>query len=94
MRLKRKEINLIVQSVKTLDNRAQILLFGSRVDDSKKGGDIDLLVISKKLGYSDGLRIREKIFQEMDEQQIHLLIRRSPDEPFSKIAYKEGIELW
>ena len=93
MRLKRKEVNLIVRSVRALDNHAKVLLFGSRVDDSKKGGDIDLLVISKKLDYADGLSIRQKIFQEMDEQQIHLLIRRSPDEPFSRMAYKEGIEL-
>lgn len=93
MRLKRKEIKLIVQSIRALDNRAQILLFGSRVDDGKKGGDIDLLVISKKLDYSDGLSIRRKIFQKMDEQQIHLLIRKSPGDPFSRIAYREGIEL-
>lgn len=93
MRLKKEEINWIIQSVRALDNRAQILLFGSRADDRKKGGDIDLLVISKKLDYSDGLSIRQKIFQKMDEQQIHLLIRKSPDEPFSKMAYKEGIEL-
>ncbi|MBI4802149.1 MAG: nucleotidyltransferase domain-containing protein [Elusimicrobia bacterium] len=93
MRLKREEISLIVQSVRELDNRAQILLFGSRTDNSKKGGDIDLLIISKKLAYPDGLIIRRKIFQKMDEQQIHLLICKSPDEPFCKIAYKEGIKL-
>ena len=93
MRLKRKEVDVIVKSIRALDNRAKILLFGSRADDSKKGGDIDILVISKKLDYSAGLSIRQKIFQQMDEQQIHLLIRRSPDEPFSRIAYKEGIEL-
>jgi len=93
MRLKREEINLIAGSVRALDNRAKILLFGSRTDDSKKGGDIDLLIISKKLEYSDGLSIRRKIFQKMDEQQIHLLICKSPREPFSRMAYKEGIEL-
>ncbi|MEK7720825.1 MAG: nucleotidyltransferase domain-containing protein [Elusimicrobiota bacterium] len=93
MRLKKEEINLIVRSVRALDNRARILLFGSRVDDAKKGGDIDLLVLSKKLDYSDGLTIRQKIFRKMDEQQIHLLIRKAPDEPFSRMAYREGIEL-
>lgn len=84
---------MIIQSVRALDNRAKILLFGSRADDGKKGGDIDLLVLSKKLDYSDGLSIRRRIFQKMDEQQIHLLIRKSPDDPFSRIAYKEGIKL-
>ena len=93
MRLQRGEINIIVQSVRALDNRAQIVLFGSRADDGKKGGDIDLLVISSKLNYSDGLSIRQKIFQKMDEQQIHLLICKSPNDPFSRIAYREGVKL-
>lgn len=93
MRLQKKEINLIVRSVRKMDNRAKILLFGSRVDDNKRGGDIDLLVISKKLNYSDGLKIRRMIFQEMDEQKMHLLIRKTPNDPFSKIVYKEGIRL-
>ena len=93
MRLNRKEISSITQSIRALDNRAQILLFGSRADDDKKGGDIDLLVISKKLDYSAGLSIRRMIFRKMGEQRLHLLIRKSPDDPFSRLAYKEGIRL-
>jgi len=93
VRLKEKEREIIVKSIKELDKRAQIFLFGSRTDDRKKGGDIDLLVVSKKLNYSDGLKIRRKIFEKMDEQKIHLLICKSPKEPFYKIAYNEGIKL-
>lgn len=46
MRLDPKEIETLKSSLKELDRNAKIYLFGSRIDDNKKGGDIDLLVIS------------------------------------------------
>ena len=49
MRLDPDEIEILKESLKDLDKEAKIYLFGSRVNDDLKGGDIDLLVISKKL---------------------------------------------
>lgn len=49
MRLQSHETEVIKRTVRDFDKNAQIYLFGSRVDDSKKGGDIDLLIMSKKL---------------------------------------------
>lgn len=45
MRLKDFERNAIVSAIKERDLAARVFLFGSRVDDTKKGGDIDLLVL-------------------------------------------------
>ncbi|MEO1927269.1 MAG: hypothetical protein ABGX26_01080 [Nautiliaceae bacterium] len=42
MRLTSKEIEIIKAQVHKVLNDAQIYLFGSRVDDSLKGGDIEL----------------------------------------------------
>lgn len=47
MRLSNTEVNTIKTAVFELDLHAHIFLFGSRVDDSKRGGDIDLLIESK-----------------------------------------------
>jgi predicted nucleotidyltransferase len=45
MRLTTQQINLIkTQSTTILGEQARVYLFGSRVDDTKKGGDIDLFV--------------------------------------------------
>ena len=44
MRLKKGEIEAISESIKDLDRDAKIYLFGSRIDDSRRGGDIDLLI--------------------------------------------------
>jgi len=47
MRLKEKEIAIIKRVILDIFNDAKIYLFGSRLDDSKKGGDIDLFIITK-----------------------------------------------
>ena len=46
MRLKKQEIVIIKDTVSKIFNDVNIYLFGSRLDDSKKGGDIDLFIIS------------------------------------------------
>jgi len=45
MRLTESQVQMIKQVVTMLAGKgAQVTLFGSRVDDDKKGGDVDLLV--------------------------------------------------
>jgi len=47
MRLKEKEITTIKSTIAEVFGEATIYLFGSRLDLSKKGGDIDLFIIPK-----------------------------------------------
>jgi predicted nucleotidyltransferase len=45
MRLTEKQVDIIREGViKHFGEKSAVYLFGSRVDDTKKGGDIDLLV--------------------------------------------------
>ena len=44
MRLQKRIIDMIKQSIFDSFGDVDIYLFGSRVDDSKKGGDIDIAV--------------------------------------------------
>jgi predicted nucleotidyltransferase len=53
MRLSAIEIRHIKEVIHRADREAHIYLFGSRVDDQKRGGDIDLLVISSILTLED-----------------------------------------
>jgi len=49
MRLSQYEIQSIKEVVYSLERNFRIYLFGSRVYDNKKSGDIDLLIFSNKL---------------------------------------------
>lgn len=74
MRLTEDEIKSIKNSVLSLDQHADVYLFGSRVDDSKRGGDIDLLIKSTKLNQQDLRKIRRQFFVLFGEQKMDLVI--------------------
>jgi predicted nucleotidyltransferase len=78
MRINEQQKKAILECVAAeLGADAKVFLFGSRVDDTKRGGDIDLFVevpfqienvVSKKL------RILSKIQRRIGEQKIDLII--------------------
>ncbi len=93
MRLKREDICAIKKVVRELDKDAMIYLFGSRTNDNKSGGDIDLLIMSKELTNSDKRRIRVRLYNEIGEQKIDIIIANDIEKPFVKIALEESILL-
>ncbi|MFC1616677.1 nucleotidyltransferase domain-containing protein [Candidatus Margulisiibacteriota bacterium] len=93
MRLNNKEIVSIKETVLEYDPEALIYLFGSRVDPQKKGGDIDLLVLSQKLTEKDKTKIRLGLFDKLGEQKIDLIIAKDLKKPFVRIAHDQGVLL-
>ena len=49
MRITMAEHQAIRQAITKVDPEASIYLFGSRANDNARGGDIDLLIISRKI---------------------------------------------
>jgi len=76
MRLTTSEANAIREEVRRLDAEAELYLYGSRADDTARGGDIDLLVVSDKLEFRDILRLRIQILDRIGWQQLDLIVRR------------------
>jgi len=93
MRLRETEKKSIVKIVKGMDPDSRIYLFGSRADDNQKGGDIDLLIITKQLTHEDKMTIKKKLFSEIEEQKIDIIISRSGDEPFVKMIFEQAVML-
>ena len=74
IRLKSQEREAIVRCIKAHDSGCTIYLYGSRMDPQAKGGDIDLLVESEILSFSDKLIILSQIKEEIGDQKIDLTI--------------------
>jgi len=80
MRLSPKELAAITKAFSAVlaDIAYQLYLFGSRADDLKKGGDIDLLVIvtadRKSAVVERKIQLREAIFQRIPEQRIDITV--------------------
>jgi len=93
MRLKDYEQVAILSTVKCLDSNACVYLFGSRVDDTKKGGDIDLLVMSDILTSDDKRAIKTKLYELLGEQKIDIVLAADDSDPFVKLALETGVKL-
>ena len=93
MRLTLEERIEIKRVIHKADPVAQIWLFGSRVNDQAKGGDIDLLILSDNLVLEDKLRIRLALYEKLGEQKIDIVIAADDSDPFTRIALAEGILL-
>ncbi len=74
MRLTQKEKDNLLKSIHYWDNDAQVYLSGSRTNDNKKGGDIDLAVRSNKIGLKEKIDIKLKFFEEFGEQKIDFFV--------------------
>ena len=90
MRLHETERHAIIQSIRSADPDAVVYLFGSRVDDSAKGGDIDLLVLSRKINLMTKLAILAQLHKQLGEQKIDLAVYADLSRPFARLAVKEG----
>ena len=88
MRLPKKDE--IKELFHTYDPKARVCLFGSRVDDNKRGGDIDLLILSDKIEPSKKIELLLKLYEIVGEQKIDLIITDNLIDPFHRLAYKTG----
>lgn len=94
MRLSKEEVGCLKNKLKELEESARLYLFGSRVDDSKRGGDIDLLIVSDKLTKKDLRALRVEFFKHFGEQKLDIVLDDGTmQDPFVQLIFKEAIEL-
>ena len=93
MRITEEAKNAIIDAVKSADPDAKVWLFGSRVDDSKKGGDIDIGILSSNVNVMEEIDILQKMYDKIGEQKIDIVVSRDGQEAFFKYAVQKGILL-
>ena len=74
---------------------AKVYLFGSRVDDAQRGGDIDLLVLNeKKLTLNEKIKFLDHFMARCGEQKLDIVSYGFDEkQPFKEIALANAIEL-
>ena len=78
MRLKQRDVDAIKWAAGvTFGPAAVVHLYGSRLDDALRGGDIDLLieVDPGQNGWQTACRFRERLFERIDEQKVDVVFR-------------------
>lgn len=99
MRLTPEQIDAIKQSAyAVLGADARVTLFGSRVDDSKKGGDIDLLFETDQLLENRATTLGAlyvALIRKLGDRKIDILLKdiATPTAPVLAIARQTGILL-
>jgi len=100
MRLKKTEITAINNVTQNIFGKnASVRLFGSRTDDTLKGGDIDLLIqcnrtISTSEQYKLKINFLVQLKKIIGDQRIDVLIEANQqDSPFIQTIKQEGIYL-
>lgn len=99
MRLTQDQIAAIKQTAHAvLGDGARVILFGSRVDDAKKGGDIDLLFETdqpvKNRATTVG-SIYVALIRKLGDRNIDILLKdgTTPPAPVLEMARQTGIQL-
>lgn len=97
MRLNSEQVSIISNTARSIFGESvQVLLFGSRTSDMRKGGDIDLLVQSaddKVLNISNKINFIVELKKQLGDQKIDVVLSRIDESgsPIIQIARKTGI---
>jgi predicted nucleotidyltransferase len=95
MRLSNRYKEVIKKYFFNIFEQGKIYLFGSRVDDNKKGGDIDLYLILKEHNnlFQKKIKFLSKIKRELGEQKIDVVFNIDENRLIEKEAIKWGVKL-
>lgn len=94
MRLTPAQINTIKSTAQAvLGDGAKVTLFGSRVHDGQKGGDVDLYVEIAQPDLMKKIRCKVSLQDKLD-LPVDLIVKPYGDQsPIALIAKNEGIRL-
>ena len=94
MRLSKKEAEIIKSQTKKIFGEVEIFLFGSRIDENKRGGDIDLYIIPQNKNdlFTKKLKLKS-VLEDLLFKPVDVVVSKDKNRLIEKEAIK-GIELW
>jgi len=95
MRLSLKYIEVIKKYFYEFFNNGEIYLFGSRVDDTKKGGNIDLYLVLKEHTnlFEKKLKFLARVKRGLGDQKIDIVFNTNSTRLIEMEAIRWGIKL-
>lgn len=97
MRLESREVEEIKQVAKECFGiETKVYLFGSRTDNNKKGGDIDLYIetTAKENLFDKKIKMLQMLYERLGEQKIDIVVNNYANPLYiHKVAREEGIIL-
>ncbi len=93
IRLSQETIDLIKNYVMSVDKDAHVYIFGSRADSKKKGGDIDIFILSQLFHNENRRCLKFKLEDLLGEQKIDILFSKETTDPFIQHILKKAVEL-
>ena len=95
MRLSQMYVKTIKKHFKEYFKSGEIYLFGSRVDDTKKGGDIDLYLVIKEHSnlFEKKIKFLSRVKREIGEQKIDIVFNKDGSRLIEKEAIQCGVKL-
>lgn len=92
MRLKEQEISKINEfAIEIFGKNISLYLFGSRVDDNLRGGDIDLLIeCNSNIEKEAQMKFLYKIYRFVTERKVDLLVINTNTDRVNLSIYKEA----
>ena len=76
-------------------NHSRVYLFGSRVDDQRRGGDIDLFIEPEHRDntFQQKILLQTKLQLLPGDQKIDIVVAKDPARPIEQEARQKGILL-
>ena len=99
MRLTPKQIEMIRNTAQLVfGDIARVTLFGSRIDDQAKGGDVDLMVEVPNIVDEPalmGARVASRVSRAMNGRRVDVILKASnlKIQPIHEIATRTGVIL-
>ena len=95
MRVSQPQAALLKKEIQARLPQGRVYVFGSRAHDTKRGGDIDILVVgSKRLSVLDRLKVRTAFYRAYGMQKVDI-VSVTPEESsaFRDAVMRDAVEL-
>jgi uncharacterized protein len=95
MRLTDHQRQSLLEVIQEFLPGAEPYLFGSRVNDSAQGGDIDILLLTdEKLPLGRILTLRRKILDKIGDQKLDIAnYSKDSDNPFKSLILETAVRI-